>query len=152
MKTIPNFSKFALNGNKVVTVSTGKEKACKTGTNKYQLHDDNGKSHTLTLEQIKTLTKPVAEVKTTKATKSTVVIGDDKKVSKKDQILELHKQGKTPTEIEEATGIKANTAFVAIKIHRIMSLHGKGKTPAEISEKTGYKIDSVNWQIAKSGR
>lgn len=153
MKIIPNFSKFALNGNKVVTVSTGKEKACKTGTDKYQLHDDDGKSHALTVDQIKSLLKPEkAEAKPKATAKKAQVTDEAKTPSKKEQILELYKQGKTPAEIEEATGIKANTVFVAIKIHRIMSLHEKGKTPEEISEKTGYKVDSVIWQIAKSGR
>lgn len=172
MKTIPNFSTFALTNKdqNVVNVVTGKIKSPKTGTNKYQLFDDNKKSHTLTIEQIKALTvtpenkpktiakegKPKVKIQVTKVrgeeTKAAVKKTEgEEKVSKKDQILALYKEGKTPAEIEEATGIKANTAFVAIKIHRIMSLHAKGKTPAEIAEKTGYKVDSVKWQIEKSG-
>jgi len=170
MKNIPNFSTFALTNKdqNVVNVVTGKVKSPKTGTNKYQLFDDNKKSHTLTIEQIKGLiaasenktkktevVKPAAKekaVQVTKTTKAAVKTPEgEEKISKKDQILALYKDGKTPAEIEEATGIKANTAFVVIKIHRIMSLHAKGKTPAEIAEKTGYKVDSVKWQIEKSG-
>lgn len=168
MKAIPNFSTFAIKGNDIVNKVTGAVKKFKTRTNKYQLFDDNKKSHTLTLEQIKGLVaasetktiakegKPkvkiqVAKVRGEEPKAAVKKTEGEEKVSKKEQILELYKEGKTPAEIEEATGIKANTAFVAIKIHRIMSLHAKGKTPAEIAEKTGYKVDSVKWQIEKSG-
>lgn len=152
-KSIKNFSTFAIEDGNVVNKTTGKIKNFKTGTKKYQLFDDNSKSHTLTFEQLLDLTesekKPATPVKT-----KTIKPAQNSKVkegqSKKEQVLELHKDGKTPAEIEQLTGIKANTAFIVIKIHRIMSLHAKGKTSKEIAEKTGYKVESVEWQIAKS--
>ena len=113
MKTIPNFSKFALNGNKLVNAATGKEKACKTGTNKYQLHDDDGKSHTLTIEQIKGLLKPEktdikksaqAQKQQPNEKKATSALAGDKKMKKHEQCYRLYLKGKTIEQIMAEVG------------------------------------------------
>lgn len=72
-KILPGFSKFEFNGVILRNVKTKNIISMKTGRTKYQIHDDAGKSHNLSKDEIKALfpAEPV-KAKTVKPKKETV--------------------------------------------------------------------------------
>lgn len=121
MKTIPNFSTFALTNKdqNVINVVTGKVKSYKTGTNKYQLFDDKKKSHTLTLEQIKQLVN-VPEIKVEKAAPV-----------KKEKVV---KEKKIKVDFVPSAAAKKIIDSDVPKAHKMQPLADLGLTTSQISK------------------
>lgn len=65
------------------------------------------------------------------------------------KIITLYKKGKTPKEIEEATGSKRSAIADTIYKYNVMSPYFAGKTAKQISEKLGYGIANVTSHIEK---
>lgn len=150
--TLSGFKDYEVNSKGIVRKkSNGNIQMIPTGKKAYLLFDSSGKRRQLP-NDVLTSTIQSIKAKPSQSIKVAKMIGE-KKPKQKDKIIEQYNQYNDKDvdykKIADALGVKENTVYTTIKIHRIKSNHDSGKTPHQIAEKTGIKLTSILWQLDK---
>lgn len=148
-RTVPGFPDYEWNSElaQLRSRKTGKVQQIPVGKKKYLIFNAKGERRSIGKEEI-IATLPATSAKPARQKKERAEKGE-RAPSKKDQIMSLHRAGKTTKEISAETGIAYNTVYITVRVATVMALHEKGKTPKQIAEETGYKEKYIKWQISK---